>query len=401
MQSAALASARFAMLFGTGSMYSKSSGPYLSLLQTAIMMEMRGHRVSVLGTANRNEKGGLDEWKCSEALAFRKWGPTSMYFAPGTAAWLGASGRSFDLASIEGVWQHNFAQIASWCRAKELPYVISPHGSFSPVALRVSSWKKSLAMRTFARRLVDGATCFHALTEVEYREIRRFGLKQPVCIVPNGIELPERNTAKSSTELIPAHFLQKRTLLYLGRLHPIKGIDRLIKAWEAAGAPRQSWQLIIAGGEGFSGYLSELKSLARECGLEQDVHFIGAVYGEQKSAWFRFADAYVLPSHSEGFPMTPLEAMSFGTPVLLTDTCNFPEAEKAGAAIVVPSSEEGVADGVIRMLSLSEADRLRMGEQARDLVAGQYGWDSICARLEELYAWMKGAGPAPRAMRFD
>jgi glycosyltransferase involved in cell wall biosynthesis len=385
------------LLFVTGSVSTKSSGPYLSLLQTAQQLRRCGHGITVLGTRELREKGAPPEWREFNAKVFPKIGPGTLHFGLGVRRWLREQHPKADVMSLEGVWLHIGADVAQWCLENRTPYVITAHGNFNPVALAISSWKKRIAVGTFARRLLAKASCYHALNEAEYRAIRNYGLSQPVFVVPNGIEMPETNGLAAGQ--IPQENQARRTCLYLGRLHPIKGLDRLLRAW-ASVRPGSEWQLVIAGGD-TDGYRSKLESIVREQGMREYVRFVGFLDGDLKAAWLRQAEFFVLPSNSEGLPMAALEALSYGTAVLLTEACNLREAESAGAALVVPSSTEGIRDGLAEMTSKSRAELMEMGDRGRCFAAREYDWNVICAKLEGVYRWMAGKGDMPECVRVD
>jgi poly(glycerol-phosphate) alpha-glucosyltransferase len=288
--------------------------------------------------------------------------------------------------------------VADWCIRRDKPFMMTTHGNFNPIALKVSSWKKWLAKMTFMKPVFDHVTCYQALSEIEYRTLREYGIRKPICVIGNGVELPETKQLKSTEDLIPSSLMGRRTCLYLGRLFPIKGIDRLLRGWGRL-HPTDDWQLVIAG-DGARAYRTELESIAQQehC---RNVHFIGFVSGETKTSLLRQAEFLVLPSHSEAFAMTPLEAFSNGTPALLTTACGFPEAAAAGAAMVVASSDEAIFEGLRQMLSMSPEILGAMGEKAITLVRDHYSWEKICAQLEEVYAWMLGDSHIPSCLRLD
>lgn len=386
------------IMFGTGSMSTKSSGPYLSLLQTAQRLKGRGHGISILGTRELSEKGIPTEWQAFNCKAFPKIGPGSLHFGIGVDRWLRRTMPKTDIMSLESVWLYIGARMANWCVENKVPYMITAHGNFNAVALGISTWKKQMAIRTFAGKLLKNATCYHALNQAEYRAIRDYGINQPVCVVPNGIDMPDDSTG-NTRDGIPPECQGRRTCLYLGRLHPIKGLDRLIKAW-AIVRPSPDWQLVLAGGDS-DGCLSRLQDLVRAEGLQGCVKFAGYVEGEIKAAWLRMADFYVLPSHSEGMPMAALEAMAFGTPALLTDACNLQEAATARSAMVVPSTTEGITSGILDMTSKTETELTAMGMNARLFVAREYDWDMVCSKLESVYEWMIGRAAMPGCVYRD
>src|SRR5262249_28975415 len=149
----------------------------------------------------------------------------------------------------------------------------------------------------------------------------------------------------------------QKTLLYLGRLHPKKNVANLIRAWnEISNCQRCSsdcWVLAIAGWDQ-GGYESELKRLA----AGTSVGFLGPRFGAEKSECYRTCDAFILPSLSEGLPMTVLEAWAYAKPVLMTAECNLPEGFSAEAALRIGPSPGEIADGVRQLVEMSDDDRI-------------------------------------------
>jgi poly(glycerol-phosphate) alpha-glucosyltransferase len=133
---------RFSVLFATGSLDAQSSGPYLSLHQTARTLQQRGHSVTILGTRDSSLPSTHKEWASFEAIAFRKIGPSSLHWAPAIRGWLRSNGMRFEVASLQSVWLHSNSQVAGWCRDHHVPYVVSVHGNFNHVALQISALKK-------------------------------------------------------------------------------------------------------------------------------------------------------------------------------------------------------------------------------------------------------------------
>jgi poly(glycerol-phosphate) alpha-glucosyltransferase len=384
---------QLSILYGIGSIYNRSSGPYLTTLQTAKELRRRGHHVAVIGSKSTRDVGVPEDWAGIQTIAFPKMGPASLHYAPRAAHWLRRSTIKPDVVSLEGVWLHLFGTIARWAKKRGMPYIITAHGNFNPVALAVSSWKKTLARRWFGDDLLRNASCFHAITEQEYRWIRRYGLRQPVCVIPNGIELP-------CPQSFPRPALANRpTALFIGRLHRIKGLDLLLKAWAATARSHAEWQLVIAGNDDGAG--AELTQLQSALALNDSVHFIGPVHGDIKQAWLQACDFFVLPSRSEGLAMSPLEAMAYSKPVLLTATSNFPQAAQCGAGVEVDCSEAGLAKGIEQMISAPNEALARMGEHGRKLVQERFNWMTICTQLEPFYGWLAGKNDPPSTVRFD
>jgi poly(glycerol-phosphate) alpha-glucosyltransferase len=246
-----------------------------------------------------------------------------------------------------------------------------------------------------------GAACLHALNEPEARAIRAYGLRNPICVLPNGVDLPRD---KGQVPAAWAHAVGegRKTLLFLGRLHPKKGLVNLVRAWNGVqrdGAARD-WALVIAGWDQ-GRHERELKSLAQELGLGRSVCFAGPQFNRDKAATFASADAFVLPSLSEGLPMAVLEAWSYGLPVIMTPQCNLPEGLAADAALRIGSSPADIADGLRRLFAMAEGDRREMGKRGRRLVEERFAWPCIAEEMKAVYEWVLGGGPAPACVVSD
>ena len=217
-----------------------------------------------------------------------------------------------------------------------------------------------------------------------------------MCVVPNGIDLPlpsQRFQTPAWAGRFPA---DRQVLLFLGRLHPKKGLQPLLQAWSRV--HRANWQLVIAGWDQ-GGHRRDLEAGVAAHGLNDSVCFCGPLHGPDKAAAYAAAQAFILPSFSEGLPMTILEAWAYGVPVLMTSACNLPEGFAAGSALEISTDPDEMAEAIARFLSLSADERIAMGARGRALAARQFSWDRIAADLFSVYRWVAGAGPRPACVR--
>lgn len=357
--------------------------------------------VSVLGI--RDEFTDMDclSWSPVPVSAFPRVGPRGFAYAPGLAHRLSVS-RS-DLVHVHGLWQFTSLAALRWHHGCRRPYLVSPHGMLDPWALQHGHWKKQLCWLAYEKRHLQSAACLRALCSAEADAIRRLGLMAPICVIPNGVDLPRTPHLSLTPEPCTSSLNGRKMLLYLGRLHPKKGLVPLLRAWKAVSPP--SWNLVIAGWEQ-NQYESTLRQLAGELGLcgsstpDQDngngsVHFIGPQFGTQKASWLRRCDAFVLPSLSEGLPMAVLEAWAFGKPVLISDRCNLPEGVAAGAAIQIDVTIDGITEGLRSLFTLTDSALEEMGRRGRNLVQTKFSWRSVAAEMKQVYAWILGSGSKP------
>jgi len=380
------------LLFVTGSLYSQESGPFQTLLETVRGLERQGVNTMVVGTKDLPaQPSHPNGWP--RALAFRKAGPFSFHYAPEFASWLRTAAPRTDVVSLQSLWNFNNYAAAKWCVRQKIPYVVTLHGNLSPKALSVSRWKKRLAKAWYTSYVLQHASCLHALNEAEYEHVRNYGLKQPVAVIPNGAKLPPEVTPISESKK------GLRTCLYLGRLHPIKNLDTLIRVWSSLGKTRAGWKLVLAGPDD-GGHEQELKKLVLSLGINDNVAFPGRQTGDDKHSWFRNADCFVLPSLSEGAPVVLLEALSYGLPTLLTSRCNLPEAARCGAAIEVTPSVDALKAGIKRLLTLTHGERSDMASKARRMISESYEWSEIVSRLVNLYSWLADTAEPSACVRF-
>jgi len=319
-----------------------------------------------------------------------------------------------DIIHSAAVWTWQAAVINKLHTRKEIPFVLSTHGSLDRWALRRSAWKKAIALQLFQQKHFDHAACIHALSESELASIREFGLKNPVCVIPNGIEIPEEGERpigegrQSLSSRLGSLAPGRRMLLYLGRIHPKKGLINLIHAWaaicDAEGRNRrfEDWLLVIAGWDEW-GHERELRTLTEQRGIQDKIAFPGPQFGREKAEIYRSCDAFVLPSFSEGLPMVVLEAWAYGKPVLMTPQCNLAEGFTAGAAIRIEQGAEGrnMEAGLRELLQASSSDLQAMGAKGRALVAERFTWPKIAGEMRSVYEWVLGGGAAPSCVSYS
>lgn len=274
-----------------------------------------------------------------------------------------------------------------------------------PWALRNAKVKKRIAALLYENQHLRGAACLRALSEAEARSIRSYGLRNPICVIPNGVDLPEPvdssilETQKPVFRIFAEH---RQILLYLGRLHPKKNVANLIRAWkqtlDAHPQTRKEWVLAIAGW-GQAGYECELKKLTSYYGLMGSVGFLGPLFGQEKDAAYRACDAFILPSLSEGLPMAVLEAWAHAKPVMMTPECNLPEGFTAEAASQIGTMPDQIAAGLKQLTEMSDDDRKAMGGRGRTLVATKFSWPRIGEQMRTVYEWVLGSGGTPQSVR--
>jgi poly(glycerol-phosphate) alpha-glucosyltransferase len=269
------------------------------------------------------------------------------------------------------------------------PLFYHQRGNFDPARLRFRGGKKKLYIAAIEKPIMRRAAPLIALTEAERHSFRQLGVATQVEVVPNGVDVPPvRPEAAARVEARFGIARNAPVVLFLGRLHPTKGADKLLDAFARMTAQQSDAVLVMAGPDEWRLEEQWRAPFARG-GLRDRVIFPGMLSGDDKADILARADLFALPSLGEGFSMAVLEALANSTAVMLSPGCNFPEVETSRAGVVVEADPAAMARVMTRLLSEPAVLRA-MGERGRRLVAERYSWDVVADRLIEVYE--RGAG---------
>ena len=383
----------------TGSISRKAGGLFTSVRRLVQQINSMGIEVAVHAIRDEFSQDDANLWNPVPVRILRGKGPSALGFAPG----LRKAVESFrpQVIQVHGLWKITSLSAMGASRQRACPHVVHTHGMLDPWALRNSGWKKKLAGLLFEWEHLRRAACIRALNASEAESIRAFGLKNPIAIVPNGVDLPQEagECQLSGIELPRSDSQSKtpRTLLFLGRIHPKKGIAELIEAWKLSRARLNGWELKIAGWDDGS-HEAGLRARVSRLGLQDSVKWTGPLFGKAKASALQWASAFILPSFSEGLPIAPLEAWAYGKPVLITPQCNIPEGFSADAGIQIEPNSDSIAGGLDRLARLSNADLNEMGSRGRRLVKEKFAWPQIAAEMKAVYEWVLGNGAKPQCV---
>ena len=363
--------------------------------------------------------GGLGQAvpKLCSALAHRKLdvslhvlGPTTVAAPVGVSlsvhpsrTFLGAFGVSPSLKQALHDAARNSALIHAnslWTMASVYPsravrgtacrYVFSPHGTLAQWALEHHKWRKKIIWALMQRAAIQCAHCFHVTSEKELDDVRRLGFKNKAAIIHNGIDIPKLGLAPPPAANAP------RRLLFLGRLHPVKALDNLLRAWALLQQRRANanWELVVAG-ENEGGYLAAVQRLAAELKLER-VSFPGLVRESERDALYQSAELFVLPSHTENFGLSAAEALANGVPAVISRHAPWKNIEREGCGWWSDNAPEALAACLGAAMSESSASLKSMGARGRLWMQRDFSWDRAAEMTEALYRWLIDGGNAPK-----
>jgi len=311
-----------------------------------------------------------------------------------------------DLAYFVGLWKYPSVAALRWGSETGKPFMVAPHGMLDSWAVRNSGAKKRIAAWLFQNTQLKKASCVRALCPAEATSIRAYGLKNPICVIPNGIDLPTITPGRESVAADSPFPSDRRVALYLGRLHPKKGLANLLGAWNRTQRTQdKEWMLAIAGWDQ-GGHEAELKQQATDLGIrwgdttsrfpaDYSALFLGPQFGDAKGKIYFHCDAFILPSFSEGLPMVVLEAWAYGKPVLMTPECNLPEGFTANAALRIEPTIDSITEGLRQLFEMSADERQIMGKLGLALVKDRFVWSKIAPEMMSVYEWLLGGGIKP------
>jgi glycosyltransferase involved in cell wall biosynthesis len=291
----------------------------------------------------------------------------------------------FDLILIHATWGDPGRMAAAAARRTGTPYICYTHGCFEPWAWRHQYWKKKIYWRLIEKRILTGAGGVVVCNEAETDQLRALDVRTPIRRIPWGVELPALEQTPSRERL--AEFFPSLAgrpfVLFLSRLHPKKGLDLLIPAFADQARDFPDWLLVLAGPDE-GDYRAKLEKMAQELGLGDRVIFTGMVTGEAKTALLTHANLFVLPSYSEGFSVVVAEAMGYGLPLVITETCYVPEVEQGGAGLVVKPNMASLTIALRNMLQDINLRR-RCAARAPEVARQHFTWEAVAEKSLAFY----------------
>jgi glycosyltransferase involved in cell wall biosynthesis len=290
---------------------------------------------------------------------------------------------------LHGIWMGFQWLAARGASQHKLPVLLSPHGMLNSWHLKQTGFKelrKRIYWRTVAHPAFRHIPLIHAVTARERDDLARWFPGQPIRVIPNAIDLEAMDHLRSPAGNQPSPPVDEPYLLFLGRLHPVKGIELLIEAFaQSIKGLKRNFRLLLAGPESDAAYSAKLKSLVIQLRVGEKVTFLGPVAGPQKISLYRHAWAFCAPSQTEVMGLVNLEAASVELPVVTTHETGLDGWEEGGGVLVHPQVEE-LSRALKQVFSWSESERRERGQKLRQLVERRYSWPAVGPQWLELYA---------------
>jgi glycosyltransferase involved in cell wall biosynthesis len=365
------------------SISNEASGPSYSVVRLCQSLIAQGEDIT-LATLDHDAFSSPPRFLSTFPLGI---GPRRLGSSPAMKRWLASRARS---GAIDMLHNHSLFMMPNVypgqvAKRYDVRFVLSPRGTLSDWAMRSGLPLKRAFWPLMQKPALAAVSCFHATSLSEYEDIRRNGFRQPVAIIPNGIDVPELLPRKSSPGL--------RTLLFLGRIHPGKGLDALLPAWARIQEKFPAWRLRIVGPDN-RGYLAQMQRLAAELRLER-IEFSGALHGTQKWRAYREAELFVLPTQSENFGVSVAESLAAGTPAIVSKGAPWAGLESQRAGWWIDQGVEPLVACLTEACGRRPESLAEMGARGRAWMENDFSWAQIGRRMAETYRWLVAGGDRP------
>ncbi len=377
-----------------------SMGVFEVSRQLALHLQQENYRVNVFGLS--------DNYTLEDNCSWYPVQPTS--FTPAFPKALGYSKEYLekllstpaDIAHLHVIWMYQSAMIYKWHRKYDKPYVTSVNGMLDPWIVKKSPIKKAIAKLFYENCALESCSCFHVNTKKEYNSVRELGLTNPICIINNGVTIPDLQRNYKDAPWKGKIANEKKILLYLSRVHPKKGLVNLMHAIailkQKKSGELDDWVLVIVGCLKDGEHEKQLKEIAVQNGIEKYVQFLGTYFNEDMNACYFHSDAFILPSYSEGVPIAALNAWAFGKYSLLTPECNLPEGYANGISSKIEANPDSIADGLQVLFNKSDSELKKLGSEAHVFAKKEYSWNEMARKMSDVYRWLSLGGVAPQSV---
>jgi glycosyltransferase involved in cell wall biosynthesis len=331
----------------------------------------------------------------------------SWRYVPGGYSILLQTVKQVDVIHLHGIWMWVQWAAARAARQQGKPFVLSVHGMLEPWIWHRQSWahqlKKNVYWRLIAYPAFRNASLIHAISTIEAETLRNYfsdkndrGGRPMIEVIPHSLDLEtidrillesDSNYQSDNTELLrnTNSYYHDPYILFLGRLHPVKGIDLLIKSFAHLNLPHVKLKIAGFTEPRETAYRAHLQQLVDEAGLAERVEFLGAVRGNQKWDLFRNAWVFCLPSYSEVIGLVNLEAAACRTPVITTHITGLGASWVENGGMLIDPESSAIEQALAQAMQWSIAERIERGNSLRRLIESTYSWNATTDRWKNMY----------------
>jgi len=292
-----------------------------------------------------------------------------------------------DIFHNHGLWRMPNIYPGQVAAGRRPLLVVSPHGMLGPGALAFSRRAKDFFWRYAQKSALKQAAFWHATSKKELDDIRAFGIDAPIALVPNGVDLP------ATWGHLPQGPAGRKRLLFLGRLHPKKGLDSLLRVWCRIAPDFEDWDFAIVGPIEDQ-YAREYRSKVEQSAMPRII-FEGPRYGAEKLTEYRAASLLVLPTLDENFGMTVAESLAAGMPVICSKGAPWAGLLEHDCGWWIDHGDEALEHHLRNAMATTPSHLAEMGARGRAWMDRDFSWRTMAERLLEAYLWAVGVGARP------
>jgi len=365
--------------------YPKSGGGVNVVFNVAKFLKKNGENVTILTTdfcfdeffAQKLVFEGIEIIKIKTVFTF-----FSFIYSPEIDDWLQQNLMNYDIVHLNWTRAYQNNVIMKYALKYNIPYVIQPHGSMTDVSSK--KLMKRMYDLMWGKKLYSNASKFIALTSSEKNTITSIiGDKDRTEIIPNGIDLKDYEDPVTVGEFRNKWNIgpKKKIILYVGRIHESKGLDKLILSLSLITSANPDILIVIAGADDH--YLDKLEKMISVDKFENNVLITGYLSEKEKYQAFVDSDVFVTPKFF-GFPITFIESWFFGLPVVTTDVGDSIEWIDDYVGYSVKYNENALAESIMKIIE-NEDIRERLSKNGKGLVRSRLNWEFIITDIIKLY----------------
>ncbi|MCK9609082.1 MAG: glycosyltransferase [Methylomonas sp.] len=287
--------------------------------------------------------------------------------------------KASDIIHTHGLWLMPNLYSYKVAKVTGAKYILSPRGMLAKWSLSRSKFKKSIIGYLGQYKAILNADCIHVTAESEYEDVREFGYKGPICIVPNGIDLPSGQSNKNLNS-------NKRKLIFISRVHPKKGIELLLDAWARVYQSHPDWELEICG-PGDIDYINSIKAKIDETPGSR-ARYVAPLYGNAKEQFYNNANLFILPTHNENFGVVVAEALAHGIPVIVTKGAPWQGVVENNCGWWINNTVDELVTTLNHALILAPQVLYKMGLNGRLWMENDFSWVEISKNMLSTYLWL-------------
>ena len=357
--------------------------------QLSRVLAQRGHTVTIYTTNFELDEEYIDSLEGLKVYPFRsiRLGRLGFgfHFAPGMIDKLRKESNSFDIIHMHNYITFQNIVACHYAQKYKIPYLLQAHGGIARKLGR--KWVNKVLDTLFGYRILKGPSKVVAVSNAEAQQYKEMGIDQnKVAIIPDGLDIESFNSLPTPGQFKSKNNMkEKRMVLFLGRIHKIKGLAFLVESFSELVKGIEDVTLVIAGPD--AGYENELRRLIKTKNCHDKVRFTGYIGGREKLSAYVDADVLVYPSIYEVFGLVPLEAIMCGTPVIVTDNCGCSEWVKNSDAgyLVKYGDVLGLKEKMMKCL-MEDSKAKWMAQQGQKYISNNLQWANVVLEVEKTYA---------------